>query len=91
MDLSVLNIKKILLFFCVSGNGSFSYIFLKKSFSYISENSTLHFSAQALKIKELHPRKIYYASGNGNPKKIVFNFFHQKFLHYNQKEFLYHQ
>ena len=36
----------------------------------ISQNRTLQFSAQALKIKELHPRKIYCTSRNGNPPKI---------------------
>ena len=53
-----------------------SYIFSKESFSYISGNGTLHFSAQARKIKEIHPRKISYTSGNGSPKK--FRVFSQK-------------
>ena len=45
------------------------YILSKESFSYISENGTLKFSAQALKIKELHPGKIYYTSRNKDPEK----------------------
>ena len=51
-------------------------------FSYISKNEPLQFSAQPLKIKEHHPRKMYHTSGNGNPekKKIIFNFLHQNVL-----------
>ena len=49
-----------------------SHIFPNKSFSYISENGTLHFSVQSLKIKELHNGKIYYALGNGNPRKSLY-------------------
>ena len=33
-----------------------SYIFSKESFSYISENETLHFSAQDQKLKRNPPR-----------------------------------
>ena len=40
--------------------------------SYISGNGTLHFSLQAGKIKEIHPWKISYASGNRNPEKISY-------------------
>ena len=52
-----------------------------KSFSYISGNETLHFSAQAPKIKKTTQRKlfifqetetpkIYFILENGNPKKL---------------------
>ena len=59
-----------------------SFYFFKNPFylfSYISKNEPLQFSAQPLKIKEHHPRKMYHTSGNGNPekKKIIFNFLHQ--------------
>ena len=60
MKLSSSNIKKI------------PHIFQKESFSYISKNGTLHFLAQALKIKELYHGNIYYTSGNGNPKKLLY-------------------
>ena len=36
--------------------------------SYISENGTLQFPAEALKIKELHPGKIYYIPGKEDPE-----------------------
>lgn len=44
---------------------------LKESLSFISDNGTIQFSVQVPKIKELHPRKIYYTSGNINSKKFV--------------------
>ena len=59
MDLSSPNIKKILIF-------SQKKAFL--IFSYISENSTLYFSAQVCKIKKIHPMKISCTSGKGNSK-----------------------
>ena len=62
MELSSSNIKKI------------HYILSKERFSHISRNRTLDFSAQALIIKESHPRIIYYTLGNGNPEKISFVF-----------------
>ena len=37
--------------------------------SYISRNGTLHFSAQARKMKKTYPEKISDASGNRNPEK----------------------
>ena len=40
----------------------------KKSFSYIFSNETLQLSLQAQKIKEIHPGKISYTSGNGKLK-----------------------
>ena len=43
MELSSSNIKKI------------GHIFSKESISYISDKETLHFSAQAIKIKQLYP------------------------------------
>ena len=43
------------------------YIFSKESISYISENGTLHFSVQVWELKEIHPEKISYISGNENP------------------------
>ena len=43
----------------------------KEIIFYISRNGTLHFSAQALKLKEIHSGKIYCTSGNGNPLKIL--------------------
>ena len=49
----------------------FSYIFSKKSFYYDSKSGTLQFSDQTPKRKELHPRKIYYTSGNGNTEKTA--------------------
>ena len=59
MDLFSPNIKKILIF-------SQKKAFL--IFSYISENSTLYFSAQVCKIKKIHPMKISCTSGKGNSK-----------------------
>ena len=49
-----------------------SYIFSKESFSYISGNGALHFSAEDKKIKQIHARKISDSSGNGNPKKVTY-------------------
>ena len=44
----------------------------RKPFFYFRQwNGTIQFSAQAPKIKELDPRKIYYTSGNINSKKFV--------------------
>ena len=43
-------------------------LFQKERFSNISENGTLHFSAQDRRMKDIHPGKIYYTSGNGNPE-----------------------
>ena len=51
-----------------------SYIFSKESLSDISGNGTLYFSAQAWKIKKIHPEKISYISGNGNPERNSFIF-----------------
>ena len=59
MDLFSPNIKEILIF-------SQKKAFL--IFSYISENSTLYFSAQVCKIKKIHPMKISCTSGKGNSK-----------------------
>ena len=42
----------------------------KKSFSYTFSNETLRFSLQAQKIKEIHPGKISYTSGNGKLKSF---------------------
>ena len=36
---------------------------------YISGNGTQHFSAQGQEIKNIHPEKISYTLGNGNPEK----------------------
>ena len=62
-------ISKIFLYFLIFSKMELSsFNILKKfpMFSYISWNGTLHFSVQALKIKELHL---------GNPKKqFIFNF-----------------
>ena len=55
-------------------SSSIHYIFSKESFSYISRNGSLHFSAQTQKIKKIHPNKISYISGNGNPKRIPYTF-----------------
>ena len=87
MKLSSSNIKKILIFpemkpctFWPTPSKSFakkthsekiSYIFSTESFSYISGNGTLYFSAQARKIKEIHPRKISCTSGNGKTEKCL--------------------
>ena len=60
------NIKKVPYIF---SKESFYYILSKEGLSYISKNGNLQFSAQALKIKELHLGKIDYDSGNRNPKK----------------------
>ena len=54
-ELSSSNIKKIIIFS------------QKKDFLIFPRNGTMHFSAQALKIKELHLGKIYYPSGNEDP------------------------
>ena len=48
--------------------------FLKIDFPYIFLNETLHFSHQAQEIKEIHPRRMFYTSGNGNPEKIYYIF-----------------
>ena len=49
----------------------------KKSFSYI-------FSKER-KIKEIHPRKISYTPGNGNPRKIFLYFLKRRlFLHFGK-------
>ena len=45
---------------------------IKKN-SYIFSNKTLLFSRQARKVKEIHPEKISYTSGNRNPD----NFFQE--------------
>ena len=45
--------------------------FSKESLSCISENRTLEFSAEAQKIKEIHPRKIYYTLGNKDSRKFL--------------------
>ena len=62
MELSSSNIKKI------------GHIFSKESVSHISDKRTLHFSAQAIKIKELYPRKSYFTLGNENPPKMSCSF-----------------
>ena len=49
------------------------HIFSKENLYYISENGTLQFSGQALKIKELHSRKIYYTSEMETLKKLIFS------------------
>ena len=41
-------------------------------FSFIFRNGTQHFSPQARKVKEIHPRKIFHTSGKG--KKISYIF-----------------
>ena len=41
----------------------------EESFSYISRNGTLHFSAEAGKIKEVDTEKISYTPENGKPQK----------------------
>ena len=41
-------------------------------FSYIFRNGTQHFSPQARKVNEIHPRKIFHTSGKG--KKISYIF-----------------
>ena len=68
------HLKKFLIFpekeLSSSNNKKFLYT-LQESLSFISENGTIQFSAQAPKIKELHPRKIYYTSGNVNSKKFI--------------------
>ena len=43
-----------------------------KKFLYFKR--TLHFSAQAIKIKELYPRKSYFTLGNENPPKMSCSF-----------------
>ena len=48
-----------------------SYIFSKESFSYISGKGTLHFSAQARKIKKFTPRKFLILQERETPKKFV--------------------
>ena len=55
-----------------------SYMFSKESFSDISGNRTLHYSAQALKIKKICPEEISYASGNGNPEITYCIFLNRK-------------
>ena len=68
MELSSSNITKIPYTF---SKKAFLIYSQRKGFSYISQNGTIHLSAQALKIKEIHLRKISYTSGNGNLKKIL--------------------
>ena len=62
-----------------------SYTLSKESFSYTFENGTLHFSPLARKIKEFHPGKISYASGNGNPEKISYIFSKESFSYISGK------
>ena len=54
-ELSSCNIKTIIIFS------------QKKDFLISPRNGTMHFSVQALKIKELHLGKIYYPSGKEDP------------------------
>ena len=73
----------------ISRNGTLSssnikkipHIFSKERFFYISENGTLHFSAQALKIKETIP-------GNGNPKNLLVFSKKKAFLIFQETETL---
>ena len=71
----------------------FSNIFSKESFSYIFSNETLHFLPQARKIKNIHPRKIFYTSGNKTPKKVLVLSIKKAFLVFQEteipKKFLY--
>ena len=80
--------KKFLIFFPRKiRSEKISYIFSKESFSYISGNEILHFSAQALRIKKIHPDKISYASGNGDVKKTSYIFVKRKFfLYFGKRE-----
>ena len=48
-----------------------SYIFSKESLSYISGNRTLHFSAQALKIKKSTRRKLLILQKTVTPKNFL--------------------
>ena len=54
MELSSYNIKKKIY---ILSKENFCYIFSKESFSYISGNRTLHFLAQARKMKNNPPRE----------------------------------
>ena len=51
-----------------------SYIFSKESFSYIYGNGTLHFSAQAQKIKNSNWRKFLTHQETETPKKLLIFF-----------------
>ena len=68
MELSSFNIKKLLTFSHISGNGippKISYSFSKESFSYISRNGNLE------KVFTFQERKLSYISRNGNPEKLL--------------------
>ena len=92
MELSSSNMKKILIF---SQREVFLIFSQKKDFLIFPKMEPSHFSAQALKIKELHLGK------RKSRKNFIFNFLHQNFfpseffstdlLHRNQKKFLHHQ
>ena len=68
MKLTSSNIKKI------------SYIFSKESFSFISGNGTLHFSAQALKIKKNPPRENFSRFKKQKRQKNFLCFLKRKLL-----------
>ena len=59
-----------------------SHIFFKESFFYISRYRTLHFPAQAQKVKKKHPKKISYNSGNRNPPKNLYVLKRKHFLYF---------
>ena len=75
-------------FFKITRSEKVSYIFSKESFSYISENETLHFSTQALKIKKTHAERISYVSRNGNAEKSSYIFLKRSYS-YVSGNFLY--
>ena len=66
MELSSSNIKKILI---LCQKKAFLCFLKRKLFLYFRKE-TLHFSAQARKIKEIHSVKISYNLGNGDPEKF---------------------
>ena len=74
MELSSSNIKKFL------------YFLKRKLFSYTCGNRTLHFSAQARNITEIHPEKISYISENGNPEKVLYISRNGSFLYFRKRK-----
>ena len=84
MKLSSSNNKKILIF---SLKKSFSYIFSRESFCYISRNGTLHFSAQARKIKNNPPGEKFLYFRKRKPRKNFSYFLKRKlFLYFRKRE-----
>ena len=83
MELSSSNIKKTSYIF---SKERFSYVFSKESFSYISGNGTLHFSAQAQKVKNNPPWKFLILQETETLKHFLYFPKRKLFLCFGKKE-----